>query len=191
MMRQILGFVAIMAVVILTGCSSAAANTQAAATLERERAATERAEADRKAQADMMLLLQQQAQANQQAQSVAAQAQAQASAALAQAGQAQAAALNAVATVAGDGVRIPTNVALVALSGLIIVVIVRLMVTVLNRPVPPMPQRRQETVRLLPNRNDPQFNRMLTDSGGRWVNGRAIAADGFPVISLCEIVEDE
>lgn len=188
MMKTTLGIAVIM-IVLLTGCSSAAANTQAQADLERQRQLTAQAEADSQAQADMMTMLQQQALANQQAQAAAANAQAQASAALAQAGQAQAAALNAVATVAGDGVRIPTNVALTAIIALIIVVIARLMLGVFNRPVAPLPPRAQ-TVRLLPRRDDPQFNRLLADKGGYWRQDTAYDADGSRVIALLDIVEE-
>lgn len=169
--------------ILLSACSSAAANTQAEATLERQRQLTAQTEADAQRQAEMMAMLQQQALANQQAQAAAANAQAQASAALAQAGQAQAAALNAVATVAGDGVRLPTSVAL-ALIGAIVLGIGYAIISTLNRSSAAYDPPPAQVVRLLPNPTDPTFNRLLTAKGGYWDNGRAYRPDGVPITAL-------
>lgn len=172
--------------ILLSACSSAAANTQAEATLERQRQLTAQTEADAQRQADMMSMLQQQALANQQAQAAAANAQAQASAALAQAGQAQAAALNAVATVAGDGVRLPTSVALALLGAIVAIVlgIVYAITSAFNRSSAAYEPPPAQVVRLLPNPTDPTFNRLLSAKGGYWHNGRAYRPDGVPITAL-------
>lgn len=176
----------VLAILVLAGCSSAAANTQAQAELERQRQLATQAEADSQAQADMLAILQQQALANQQAQAAAANAQAQASAALAQAGNAQAAALNAVATSAANGVRLPTSVALALLGAIVVIVlgIAYAIASTLNRSAPAYQPPPAQVVRLLPNPADNLFNQLLAEKGGYWRNGRAYRPDGVPITAL-------
>ncbi len=165
------------------------------AKLEEAKANAARAEADREEAKALRENVAQQSQQNQQfqnflisAQQQLQQTQADARAVQARADQATASAISAIARSGDSGVRIPTEVALVGMIGLIILGVFYLRRPAYFPPEQPTQARllppEQPALRRLANKDDPEFREELFRQGGYWEKERARDRDGKPVTSL-------
>ena len=183
--RFVLGLVLVL--VLVAGCSDQEAKeTEAEALRLQAVAELESVRAGKAEQDDIMAILRTQAQQTSQIMAQAQVAGAQAAQAAAEASKLQAVAI----TAAGQGIRIPSDVGMLAIimGGIIVIVLLLRRSPIAAQAPRPSPKG---GVWLLPSVSDPRFNALLAEVGGRWDgDGRPIDARGQPVCALLE-VEDE